>query len=64
MVMRPNLYIYLDAPVDNVSYFGKFLNSKALEKSNLFHHILNKQYFDLFILTYVTGCQKYSEPWK
>ena len=46
MLMRPNLYIYLDAPVDHVSYIGKFIKNESttnlFKKSNLSYHILLK----------------------
>lgn len=67
MLMRPNLYIYLDAPVDHVSYIGKFIKNEStanLRKSNLFHHIFTESYYQFFIHTNLTGNQKHSEPWK
>ena len=40
--MRPNLYIYLDAPVDHVSYIGKFIKNESTAK--------NRIYFIIFLL--------------
>ena len=66
MLMRPNLYIYLDAPVDHVSYIGKLFKNESTAnlKSNLFHHIFTESYYQFFIHTNLTGNQKHSEPWK